>query len=156
MPENSAVATKARRQALSAAASSELAGGCRNGPRLWLMERAYHRNGRNLPSALANVRRPLTYAGTCGSPDQIRNSIPLVSRGYIYIRAGSRPLVNFPDPIYPSSVARPAQRDPPSPAVMPTYSVTIAGNVTADGASEAPYRLAAKQKSAQRQSDPRN
>src|SRR5579863_6818868 len=96
MPENKAVATKARRQALSAAASSELAGCCRGGPRLWLMDRAYHRNGRQMPSAHANDRQPQIHAGTCDPPDQITNTILLVSDSYIYIGAGSRPLVNSP------------------------------------------------------------
>src|SRR5580658_6261530 len=41
MPLNSAMAIKARRQAPSAVASSELAGCCRSGPIGWFMEVSY-------------------------------------------------------------------------------------------------------------------
>src|SRR5471032_3301946 len=78
IPLNSAMAIKARRQAPSAAASSELAGCCRDGPTGWLIRRAYHSGGREMRPDVRDWR-PVQRPEQRNPPTRIRITILLVT-----------------------------------------------------------------------------
>src|SRR5215469_12679792 len=93
MPLNTAVATKARRHALSAAASSELAGCCCAGARAEFIKTAYHCLRTQHYARPAIVRRSAILArrgAICHIGDDNGPNIPALHQ----IWAGSRPLVN--------------------------------------------------------------
>src|SRR3974390_3082152 len=88
MPLKTAVATKARRHAPSAAASSELAGCCCAGARAEFIKTAYHCYGHETTLGLVKTGGQLSWlvAGHLPGDDNGPN-IP----GFLEIWAGSRP-----------------------------------------------------------------